>query len=75
MSRGPGKWQLAILRALRKPGLFPLRGATAAETAALVHAALTLEGSGQCVVVRRRSDEGGRSLRFAAPPGTTVPEE
>jgi hypothetical protein len=75
MSRGPGKWQLAILRALRKPGLFPLRGATAAETAALVHAALKLEASGQCVVFRRRGDEGGRTLRFAAPPGAAVSEE
>jgi hypothetical protein len=75
MSRGPGKWQLAILRAVRKPGLFPLRGATAAETAALVHAALKLEASGQCVVVRRRCDEGGRTLHFAAPLGTAVPGE
>ena len=52
MSRGPGKWQLAILRALRRPGLFPLRGATAAETSALLRAALKLEASGQCVVIR-----------------------
>jgi hypothetical protein len=74
MSRGPGKWQLAILRALRRPGLFPLRGATAGETAALVRAARKLEASGQCVVVRLRGDEGGRALHYAAPPAKTVTE-
>ena len=73
MSRGPGKWQLAILRALRRPGLFPLRGATAAETSALLRAALKLEASGQCVVIRRGGDEGSRALRYAAPPGTVIP--
>ena len=72
MSRGPGKWQLAILRGLRRPGLFPLRGETAGATVALMRAARELEASGQCVVVRLRGREGGRALHFAAPPGLTV---
>jgi len=62
MSRGPGKWQQAILRALRGPGLIPLRAATASETAALVRAARKLEEAGQCVVVRRAGPGGRREL-------------
>ena len=61
-----------ILRALRGPALFPLRGATAAETAALLRAARKLEAAGQCVVVRKRG-QGGRPESYAAPPGTAVP--
>jgi hypothetical protein len=73
MSRGPGRWQLTILRALRQPGLFLLHGATAAETAALIRAARKLEEAGQCVVVCKRR-EGGRAVNYAAPPGATAPE-
>ena len=58
MSRGPGKWQLVVLRALRRPGLFPLRGRTAAETVALLRAARKLEAAGQCIVVRKRGPTG-----------------
>jgi hypothetical protein len=72
MSRGPGRWQLTILRGLRESSLFPLRGATAAETAALVRAARKLEEAGQCVVVRR-SGEGGGAVIYAAAPGKTAP--
>jgi hypothetical protein len=68
MSRGPGKWQLVILRALRGPGLIPLRGRTAAETAALLRAARKLEAAGQCAVVRKPGPTG-RTMNYAAPPG------
>ena len=73
MSRGPGRWQLTILRGLRESGLFPLCGATAAETAALVRAARKLEEAGQCLVVRR-SGEGGRAAIYAASPRKTTPQ-
>ena len=43
MSRGPGKWQLAILQGLRRSDRFRLRGATPAETASLRRAARELE--------------------------------
>ena len=52
MSRGPGKWQLVILRALRRPGIFPLQGRTADETAALLRAA-----SVDCVVLETETRE------------------
>ena len=68
MSRGPGKWQRTILRALRGRGPFPLRGTTASETAALVRAARKLEASGVCVIVVRPGKEGGRLVSYAAPP-------
>jgi hypothetical protein len=72
MSRGPGRWQQAILRALRRPGLFPLHGATASETAALLRAARKLEAAGQCVIVRKRG-EGRRPAFYAGPPGMAIP--
>ncbi|HVS36605.1 MAG TPA: hypothetical protein VMS17_13670 [Gemmataceae bacterium] len=68
MSRGPGKWQLVILRALRRSGLFPLQGLTAAETAGLLRAARKLEAAGQCVIVRKLGP-AGRTIPYAAPPG------
>ena len=61
----------AILRALRRPGLFPLRGRTAAETAALMRAARKLEAAGQCVVVKGPGPSG-RAVPYAAPPGGTT---
>jgi hypothetical protein len=67
MSRGPGKWQAVILRALRGPRGFLLRGRTADETAALLRAARSLEAAGRCVVVRRRGAHG-RLVPYAAPP-------
>ena len=67
MSRGPGKWQVVILRSLRRPGLFPLRGRTAAETTALLRAARILEAAGQCVIVRKIGPSG-RAMNYAAPP-------
>jgi hypothetical protein len=66
MSRGPGKWQLTILQGLRRSNLFPLRGATRAETASLRRAARELEEDGQCVVVRIREGERGRATNYAA---------
>jgi hypothetical protein len=75
MSRGPGKWQIVILRALRRPGLFPLRGRTAAETIALLRAARILEAAGQCVIVRKLGPTG-RVMNYAAPPaGDTRPKD
>ncbi len=66
MSRGPGKWQLAILEGLRRSDLFPLRGTTPAETAALRRAARELEMGGWCVIVRVLEGDRGRPVPYAA---------
>ena len=65
MSRGPGKWQIVILRAVRRPGLFPCAGRTAAETTALLRAARVVEAAGQCVIVRKFGPSG-RAMNYAA---------
>ena len=66
MSRGPGKWQLAILEGLRRSDLFPLRGATPAETASLRRAARELEVGGWCVIVQVREGDRGPPVSYAA---------
>jgi hypothetical protein len=71
VSRGPGRWQRAILDALRASPLVPI-GGSRSQRAGQLRAVKVLERRGLCVLVRFWSDDHRSLVAAAARPDTKV---
>lgn len=70
MSKGPGKWQRAILTAVEESGSKGVQlthsGMSPSDSTAILRAARALEHSGKIHLARRRVEDISRMLAFPA---------